>query len=109
MAEKLQGRSDSPVVAKNQYDVPGKPSKPELMDSDKDHIKIKWKQPISNGGSSIIGYDIERRDKATGRWIQINKTPIPNTEYQDDRVQDGHQYEYRVDQVIHQICLPLNQ
>lgn len=101
MAENLQGRSDpltseSSIVAKNQYDVPGCPNKPELVDSDKDHIKIKWKSPISNGGSQIIGYDIERRDKATGRWIQLNKTPVPNNEYQDDRVQDGHQYEYRV-------------
>lgn len=101
MAENLQGRSDaltteSPIVAKNQYDVPGCPNKPELVDSDKDHIKIKWKPPISNGGSPIIGYDIERRDKATGRWIQLNSTPVPNNEYQDDRVQDGHQYEYRV-------------
>lgn len=101
MAENLQGRSDpltsdSPIVAKNQYDVPGRPNKPELVDSDKDHIKIKWKAPISNGGSPIIGYDIERRDKATGRWIQLNKTPHANNEYNDDRVQDGHQYEYRV-------------
>lgn len=101
MAENLQGRSDpletdSPIIAKNQYDVPGRPNKPELVDSDKDHIKIKWKSPISNGGSPIIGYDIERRDKATGRWIQLNKQPHPLNEYQDDRVQDGHQYEYRV-------------
>lgn len=101
MAENLQGRSDplhssAPVVAKNQYDVPGKPGKPELVDSDKDHITIKWKQPISNGGSPIMGYDIERRDKATGRWIKLNKDPAPNVEFTDNNVQEGHQYEYRV-------------
>lgn len=103
-AENLQGRSDplnsdSPLVAKNQYDVPGKPGKPELVDSDSNHIKINWKAPISNGGSPIVGYDIERRDKATGRWIKLNKTPVPQTEYSDERVQDGHQYEYRVSAV----------
>lgn len=101
MAENLQGRSDPleserPIVAKNQYDVPGRPNKPELVDSDKDHITIKWKQPISNGGSSILGYEVERRDKTTGRWIKLTKEPIPNTQYVDDRVQEGHQYEYRV-------------
>lgn len=104
MAENLQGRSDpltsdGPVVAKNQYTVPGAPSKPELTDSDKDHITIKWKQPISNGGSPILGYDIERRDKATGRWIKINGEPVPTTEYTDDRVTPDHQYEYRVSAV----------
>lgn len=66
------------------------------MDSDKDHIKIKWAPPISNGGSPILGYDIERRDRATGRWIKLNKEPVHGQEYYDDRVQDGHQYEYRV-------------
>ncbi|CAH1103156.1 unnamed protein product [Psylliodes chrysocephalus] len=103
-AENMQGRSDPleterPIVAKNQYDVPGKPGKPELIDSDKDHIKIKWAAPISNGGSPIVGYNIERRDKATGRWIQLNKEPNKNTEFYDDRVQEGHQYEYRVSAV----------
>ncbi|KPU74929.1 uncharacterized protein Dana_GF19006, isoform G [Drosophila ananassae] len=101
MAENLQGRSDPltsdhPIIAKNQYTVPGIPGKPEIADSDKDHISIKWKQPISNGGNSIIGYDIERRDVNTGRWIKINGQPIPITEYQDDRVSTNHQYQYRV-------------
>lgn len=103
-AENLQGRSeplmtDRAIVAKNQYTVPGKPGKPELISSDKDHIKIKWSSPISNGGSNIIGYDVERRDKATGRWIKLNKEPVRFNEYEDDRVQDGHQYEYRVSAV----------
>lgn len=69
------------------------------MDSDKDHIKIKWSAPISNGGSPIVGYDIERRDRATGRWIKLNKEPVHGQDYVDDRVQEGHQYEYRVSAV----------
>lgn len=97
MAENLQGRSepltsDSPIIAKNNYDVPGRPFRPELVESDKDHIKIKWKAPISNGGSPIVGYDVERRDKATGRWLKLNKMPVPNNEYNDERVHEGHQY-----------------
>lgn len=104
MAENLQGRSDPldcgrPVVAKNQYTAPGQPGKPELVDSDKDHITIKYTQPISNGGSPIQGYNIERCDKATGRWIQLNKGPVPGLQYTDDRVTDGHTYEYRVSAV----------
>lgn len=79
--------------------MPGKPGKPELVDSDKDHIKIKWSAPISNGGSPIIGYDVERRDRATGRWVKLNKEPTRHSEYYDDRVQEGHQYEYRVSAV----------
>lgn len=80
-------------------DVPGKPGKPELVDSDKDHIKIKWTSPISNGGSPIVGYDIERRDRATGRWVKLNKEPVGRQDFTDDRVQEGHAYEYRVSAV----------
>lgn len=92
-------KNDFIFIYKEITDVPGKPGKPELVDSDKDHIKIKWSAPISNGGSPIIGYDVERRDRATGRWVKLNKEPTRNTEYYDDRVQDGHQYEYRVSAV----------
>jgi predicted phage tail protein len=101
LAENLQGRSDplnckNSIVAKNQFTVPGAPGKPELVDSDRDHIKITWKQPITTGGSPIQGYIIERRDKQSGRWLQLNNEPVPNIEYNDDRVTDGHQYDYRV-------------
>lgn len=76
--------------------MPGQPGRPECMDASKDHIKINWTPPISTGGSPIIGYDVERRDRATGRWIKLNKEPIGHTEYYDDHVAEGHQYEYRV-------------
>uniref|UniRef100_A0A1A9V0P1 Twitchin n=1 Tax=Glossina austeni TaxID=7395 RepID=A0A1A9V0P1_GLOAU len=104
MAENLQGRSiplasEEPVIAKNQFTVPGTPAKPEVLDADKDHISIKFKPPISNGGSPVIGYDIERRDKAMGRWIKINGEPVSICEYTDDRVCNDHQYQYRVSAV----------
>lgn len=103
-AENLQGRSeplttDRPVVAKNQFVVPGQPGQPECIDADKDHIKIKWTPPISNGGSPILGYDVERRDRATGRWIKLNKEPSRSLEFLDNHVSEGHQYEYRVSAV----------
>lgn len=101
MAENVQGRSDpldtdKPIIAKNQYDVPGRPGRPDAVDTDKDHIKIRWSPPHSNGGSAIIGYDIERRDLRGGRWVKVNRDPVRLNEYNDEKVQDGHQYEYRV-------------
>lgn len=64
------------IFSKCSADVPGRPGKPEATEMDKDHIKLKWASPISNGGSSILGYDVERRDKATGRWIKMNRDPV---------------------------------
>ena len=103
MAENLQGRSDplvtdKPIVAKNQYNVPGRPGRPDAVDTDKDHIRIRWSPPHSNGGSQIVGYDIERRDMRSGggRWVKVNRDPIRINDFNDDKVQEGHQYEYRV-------------
>uniref|UniRef100_A0A8D8QGY6 Twitchin n=1 Tax=Cacopsylla melanoneura TaxID=428564 RepID=A0A8D8QGY6_9HEMI len=103
-AENLQGLTEpittkEPVVAKNQYDVPGKPSKPEAVDVDKDHIKIKWQQPISNGGSAIKGYEVERRERTSGRWIKLTPDPVRGTEFTDNNVHEGKAYEYRVSAV----------
>ncbi|GBN20312.1 Twitchin, partial [Araneus ventricosus] len=101
MAQNANGISeplttDKPVVAKSPYGVPGRPGQPEPVDYDRDFIKLKWEPPRSNGGSPIIGYDIERKDKKSNRWVKVNKDPVPSCIYTDNTVTDGHQYEYRV-------------
>lgn len=36
-----------------------------------------WTAPISNGGSPIVGYDVERRERSSaGRWAKITRSPI---------------------------------
>uniref|UniRef100_A0A0K0CTJ0 non-specific serine/threonine protein kinase n=1 Tax=Angiostrongylus cantonensis TaxID=6313 RepID=A0A0K0CTJ0_ANGCA len=101
MAENAFGRSDplctsKPVLAKDPFGVPGKPEKPQIVDTDNDHIDIKWEPPRDNGGSPIQHYDVERKDLKTGRWIKVNTTPVHGTTFSDVRVQKDHMYEYRV-------------
>uniref|UniRef100_A0A0N5D1Z0 non-specific serine/threonine protein kinase n=1 Tax=Thelazia callipaeda TaxID=103827 RepID=A0A0N5D1Z0_THECL len=101
MAENAYGKSDplntdSPVLAKDPFGSPGKPGRPVATDQDADHIEIEWEAPKDNGGSSISHYDIERKDLKTGRWIKINTEPVKGTSFMDERVQEGHTYEYRV-------------
>lgn len=58
-------------------DVPGRPGKPEAIEVDQEHIKLMWTMPMSNGGSPIVGYDVERRERSTtGRWAKITRSPI---------------------------------
>ncbi|WKY05591.1 hypothetical protein Q1695_006081 [Nippostrongylus brasiliensis] len=101
MAENAFGRSEplntsEPVLAKDPFGVPGKPGKPEITDTDNDHIDIKWDPPRDNGGSPVQHYDVERKDMKTGRWVKVNTTPVHGTAFSDVRVQKGHTYEYRV-------------
>ncbi|XP_026681918.1 twitchin-like [Diaphorina citri] len=87
-------------------DVPGKPSKPEATDVDKDHIKIKWQQPISNGGSAIKGYEVERRERTSGRWIKITPDPIrSNTKFLNNKVMKGlYSWAFEREEVGRQPC-----
>ncbi len=101
MAENLFGRSeplvtDKPIVAKDPFVPPGKPGRPHCTEHDRDHIDIEWSAPYDDGGARVESYDIERKDMKTGRWIKVNTEPVRGTKYHDVRVQDGHQYEYRV-------------
>lgn len=86
----------SAVTAKNPYDEPEEPGKPEIVDYDKDRIDIKWAPPEFDGGAPIIGYDVERKEPKANRWTKITLKPIPDTEYADGSVTPGRIYEYRV-------------
>ncbi|UYV65935.1 unc-22 [Cordylochernes scorpioides] len=88
--------TDRAIVAKSPYHVPSCPGQPEAVDHDKDFIKLKWSPPRSDGGSPITGYDVERRDLKTNRWVKINREPLKGPQYTDNTVIDGHMYEYRV-------------
>ncbi len=57
-------------------DKPGKPGTPEVKDSDKDFIEIQWDPPLKDGGAPITGYNVERKDPRTGRWVKVNKEPV---------------------------------
>ena len=56
--------------------VPDSPGKPELVDSDKTFIEIKWDKPKNDGGAPITGYDIERKEPKSNTWTKINKEPV---------------------------------
>ncbi|KAK6110371.1 Fibronectin type III domain family protein [Brugia pahangi] len=101
MAENANGRSDplnsdSPVLAKDPFGNPGKPGRPVVTNHDLNHIDIEWEPPKDNGGNPISHYNIERKDLKNGRWIKINNEPVKDISFVDDRVQEGHTYEYRV-------------
>ena len=57
-------------------DEPHPPSQPEVVDRNRTFIELKWEPPTNDGGSPITGYDIERKDPKSSRWVKINKVPL---------------------------------
>jgi len=52
-------------------DPPGKPGRPEVVDYDKDRAEIKWTAPKNDGGSPILKYVVQKREKG-GDWEKVS-------------------------------------
>lgn len=85
----------SPTIAKRMFDPPSAPGQPVAQDITETAVTIQWEAPLSDGGSPIIGYIIERREM-TGKWIRLNKTPVLDTRYRASGLFEGNTYEFRV-------------
>merc|ERR1719412_2415488 len=48
-------------ITENPFGNPGAPGRPVKVDGDFDHFDLKWEAPKNDGGSRIIGYQIEAR------------------------------------------------
>nr|XP_006823015.1 PREDICTED: titin-like [Saccoglossus kowalevskii] len=82
-----------PITAKDPYDVPGAPGSPEATSTTETSVTLKWEPPQSDGGSAVLGYFIERKDK-NNKWIQINR--VSETTYTVTNLYDGAEYQFRV-------------
>lgn len=52
---------------------PGPPSAPKVASAFKDHINLTWSRPCDNGGTKILGYNLEKKKRGTNYWSLINQ------------------------------------
>nr|CAD7393168.1 unnamed protein product [Timema cristinae] len=88
--------TDRLTVAKNPFDIPGKPGVPDIVDWDVDRVDLKWEAPKSNGGAPITGYIIEKKEKFASSWDEILTTNTPSSEARVPGLKEGNQYQFRV-------------
>uniref|UniRef100_A0A8C4IEU0 Titin n=1 Tax=Dicentrarchus labrax TaxID=13489 RepID=A0A8C4IEU0_DICLA len=84
-----------PTVAEHSFMPPSQPGKPQTSDIAEDAVTVGWTMPLSDGGSQISGYIVERRHKG-GKWIRVNKTPCKDLRYRVLGLFEGNEYEFRV-------------
>ncbi|XP_030634073.1 immunoglobulin-like and fibronectin type III domain-containing protein 1 [Chanos chanos] len=77
---------------------PGQPAAPKIISAFKDCINLEWLPPSNTGGSSIVGYNLEKRKKGSNLWNQVNphNEPIKEKKYAVKDVIEGAEYEFRV-------------
>jgi predicted phage tail protein len=101
MAVNAEGESEpldalEPIIAKNPYDEPGAPGKPEATDWDRDHVDLKWAPPEKDGGSPITGYVIEKKEKGGNKWVKCGESKGPECSGRAKDLEEGQTYEFRV-------------
>ncbi|KAK5889762.1 hypothetical protein CesoFtcFv8_013349 [Champsocephalus esox] len=61
------------MVARNTFTVPSPPGPPEVLVSAEDFATIEWLKPESDGGSPLLHYLVERRERKSARWVKVNR------------------------------------
>uniref|UniRef100_A0A8B9HA48 Titin n=1 Tax=Astyanax mexicanus TaxID=7994 RepID=A0A8B9HA48_ASTMX len=84
------------VVAQYPYKIPGPPGTPFVQFSTKDSMVVVWNEPVIDGGSTILGYHLERKERNSILWVKLNKTIIQDTTYKTTGLEAGLEYEFRV-------------
>lgn len=93
MSEPLESRD--PITAKYQFDVPRQPDPPTVGDMDSTWAMVEWEAP-ADGGSKILGYQVQFRDINSAKWINASNDITPDTHLKVTGLRDCGEYEFRV-------------
>ena len=52
-------------------DRPDPPEELEISEVTKETASLQWRAPVKDGGSPVIGYNIERKDHKRGNWVPM--------------------------------------
>lgn len=66
------------------------------MQVSKDEMTVVWAPPENDGGKSITGYILERKEKRAVRWVPCNKSPISERRMKVTNLIPNHEYQFRV-------------
>ena len=84
-------------VARNDFDVPGKPEQPQVLSITETSAELSWAAPKSDGRSPITNYIVELRRKRDTKWKVANSgEKVTETKYEVKRLQKGEEFEFRV-------------
>uniref|UniRef100_A0ABL0EK17 Titin n=1 Tax=Rhodnius prolixus TaxID=13249 RepID=A0ABL0EK17_RHOPR len=88
--------SDEPVVAGRKKTPPSPPKNISVLNIASKSVTLQWEPPLSNGGSELTGYVIEKQPTATSKWTKV-VTLDPNvTYYSVENLKEKSEFYFRV-------------
>uniref|UniRef100_A0A8C8VEL6 Titin n=1 Tax=Pelusios castaneus TaxID=367368 RepID=A0A8C8VEL6_9SAUR len=88
--------TSEPVIANYPFKVPGPPGTPQAIAVTKESITISWNEPVTDGGSPILGYHVERKERNSILWQTVSKALVIGNIFKSIGLTDGIAYEFRV-------------
>jgi len=85
-------------VAKDPFEVPGRPEQPGVKERSEDTATLTFKAPDSDGGSPVTGYVVEMKPKLDAKWKVVGKD-VKDLEFVATGLQPDAEYEFRVSAV----------
>jgi len=86
----------APFRLKSKFNVPSPPGTPQVTKVGKNYVDLRWEPPISDGGSRITGYVIEKREVGSAMWSKCNEYNVVDTEYTVMHLIERGDYEFRI-------------
>lgn len=84
------------MVAKEPWNPPGRPSKPQIKGATRDAMTVYWEPPEDDGGAMITQYVLEKRSRLNRNWRKATTEKIFGTQYRAGCLQEGQEYVFRV-------------
>lgn len=84
------------MVAKEPWNPPGRPSKPQIKGATRDAMTVYWEPPEDDGGAVINQFILEKRSRLNRNWRKATTEKIFGTQYRAGCLQEGQEYVFRV-------------
>uniref|UniRef100_A0AAR2J5E0 Titin n=1 Tax=Pygocentrus nattereri TaxID=42514 RepID=A0AAR2J5E0_PYGNA len=84
------------VIMKNPFVAPGSPQILEVTNIARDSMTICWSAPETDGGSEIVGYIVEKKDRSGIKWTRCNRQKVTDVCFRVQGLIEDHEYEFRV-------------
>lgn len=104
-AENKYGISDGcdseKVQLRDPFGLPGPPRNAKIIAATATTMTVTWDPPLDNGGSTIQGYWLEKRERGAVYWGRVNRAPVTKPavkglQYTVLKLIEGTEYQFRI-------------
>jgi len=75
---------------------PSRPGTPTVLKVGRTYADLKWEPPMSDNGSKITGYLVEKRQVGNAPWVKCNDYSVLDCKFTAMNLVEGADYEFRV-------------